>query len=151
MKNYFKKSFSYLIYLVVLFSLIYWIMVLTSTTTIAPSQLGLFFSSKSGYLVIGFALVISLAYPFFGFTKKSVRVNDIDDMSAVERVMAVSGYELVGEEGKKRFYRPIKKFSRLRMLFNDIITVDMSYNPVEIEGNRTAATILAMRLENEQR
>ncbi len=33
---------------------------------------------------------------------------------------------------------------------NDTVTVDASFNPIVLDGNRTAVTVLAMRIENEQ-
>ncbi|MDE7134139.1 MAG: hypothetical protein K2N86_02535, partial [Rikenellaceae bacterium] len=60
-------------------------MVLTSTTRVEPDQLWQFFMSNNGMIVLLFAVVISLAYPLFGFAKKSVTVRDISDLSAVDR------------------------------------------------------------------
>ena len=149
MSNFFRKSASYFVYLVILFTVIYAILAVMNQTRIQPSQLGLFFTSSNGYMLIGLAVVISAAYPFFGFVKKSVRLRTSDDLSPVDKAMAASGYVLTKERGAIREYRPVKRFTRLRMLYNDTVTVDTGFNPVVLEGNRTAVTVLAMRIENE--
>lgn len=150
MNNFFKKSASYFVYLIVLFAVIYVILAAMNQTRVQPSQLGLFLTSPGGYVLICLAVVISVAYPFFGFVKKSVRLNASGDLGPVDRAMAASGYVLVAEEGAVRRYRPAKAFTRLRMLYNDTVTVDASFNPIVLDGNRTAVTVLAMRIENEQ-
>ncbi len=150
MNNFFKKSASYFVYLIILFAVIYVILAAMNQTRVQPSQLGLFLTSPSGYMLICLAVVISIAYPFFGFVKKSVRLRTSGDLSSVDKVMAASGYVLAKEDGVIRKYRPVKAFTRLRMLYNDTVTVDASFNPIVLDGNRTAVTVLAMRIENEQ-
>lgn len=150
MCNYLRRSASYFLFVSVLFTVIYLLMVLTSTTRVEPDQLWQFFMSNNGIIVLQFAVVISLIYPLFGFAKKSVTVRDISDMSAVDRVMEASGYVLTQDNGTIRRYRPAKALARLRMLYNDTVTIDASRNPIEISGTRTVVIVLVMRLENEQ-
>ncbi|MDE7356622.1 MAG: hypothetical protein K2N21_07670 [Rikenellaceae bacterium] len=145
-----RRSASYFLFVSVIFAVTYLLMVLTSTTRVEPDQLWQFFMSNNGMIVLLFAVVISLAYPLFGFAKKSVTVRDISDLSAVDRVMEASGYVLTQDNGAIRRYRPVKALARLRMLYNDTVTIDASRNPIEISGTRTVVIVLVMRLENEQ-
>lgn len=150
MYNYLRRSASYFLFVTIIFTVTYLLMVLTSTTRVEPDQLWSFFLSNNGMMVALFAVAISLAYPLFGFAKKSVTVRDTGDWSTVDRVMEASGYVLTEDKGAIRRYRPAKALARLRMLYNDTVTIDASHNPIEISGTRTVAIVLAMRLENEQ-
>ena len=76
MKTYLIRSIKYLIWLALLFTLIFVLMIRTNTARAGGEQmLHELFHTQRGWMMIGMLMVLAFLYPRFGFTSRRQRCN----------------------------------------------------------------------------
>lgn len=148
MKEYLLKSLSYALYLLVIFVVVYTVMALTNTTTIRPEQLGAFFDSRNGYMVIGVLILISLGYPKFGFTTKEL-VGVTYNKEKIISVCDMLGFAVVDQDESSVVFRAKSHLKKTRMLYNDKITISHQADAIMISGHRGAVVSISLRIDAE--
>ena len=74
MKTYLIRSIKYLIWLALLFTLIFVLMIRTNTARAGGEQmLHELFHTQRGWMMIGMLMVLAFLYPRFGFTSRSLK------------------------------------------------------------------------------
>ena len=147
MKQYLVRSFRYMIYLIILFIIIYGVMVLTGTSRVSPKTLGLFFTSKSGLLMIGIIVGLSLLYPLFGFVTRPVRASLLTDRGLLISLMEGEGFVLKQETDGILHFRAVSPLKRLAMRYDDDIVLNTNGPAPTMSGNRRAVTRILFRLD----
>ena len=76
MKTHIVRAVKYLIWLALLFTLVFALMISTGTSRVGAGEaLHELFGSSRGMLMIATIVVLALLYPRFGFTRRSVRAD----------------------------------------------------------------------------
>ena len=74
MRTYLIRSIKYLIWLALLFTLIFVLMIRTNTARAGGEQmLHELFHTQRGWMMIGMLMVLAFLYPRFGFTSRSLK------------------------------------------------------------------------------
>jgi hypothetical protein len=99
--------------------------------------------------MIGFIVVFGLVYPFLTFVKKNVYLNKPfeEERDGIVRIFEISGFELVGAEEYKMFFRPKNKFARFMRMMEDVVEVDYSDTPIILNGMRREVYRLSKHIE----
>lgn len=109
------------------------------------------FANEVGFyrlIIIGFAF--GLAYPFIGFTNKSIYLNKSFDSekNSIIDIFAQYGYEMISETPTSITFRPSNRVKRIFDLYEDTIEVVHSDNPIIVKGLRKRVVRIALSLEN---
>ena len=145
-KKYFIRVVKYLIYFVIIFSLIIAIFALASKQELSYSAL---FRPGSGVELLVFFIVISLAYPLVSFINKRAYLNHsfAEERDKILKVFEESNYIKVAEDATTLTFRHKSKVTRLFRMFEDTIVVDFSDNPIVLKGMRKDVYRLAKSIE----
>jgi hypothetical protein len=133
--KYLRRALKYFLQICVLFVLIIGALMLSglvSKDVAVAFQKGW---TSIGYIAIIF-LVMSFAYPFFGYGKRRIRANGepAEHRKSILEAMDARGYKLVSEkDGEYRFClkSPVSRFFRI---FEDAITITPVLGGFEAEG-----------------
>jgi hypothetical protein len=146
--KYFIRVAKYVVYLAIVFFLIIAIFSITSN----PGQ-GIkyenFFRPDTAPQLIGFFVIMSFIYPFFGFIKKRVYLNKsfTEDKEKIKEIFLNARYIVVSEEATAITFRHSSTFVRAMRMFEDSIIIDFSENPIVLEGQRRDVYRLARSIE----
>lgn len=95
MKTHIVRAVKYLIWLALLFTLVFALMISTGTSRVGAGEaLHELFGSSRGMLMIATIVVLALLYPRFGFTRRSVRADLKADRERILQTLHTSGYSL---------------------------------------------------------
>ncbi len=144
--KYLIRVVKYMIYMVVVFTLIVAIFSLTSDQTMRYENI---FRPDTANQLIIFFVAISLVYPLFGFVSKKVYLNKnfSEDKERIMEVFINSKYILVSETDTTITFRHSSTFMRAMRMFEDAIEIDFSDNPIVLEGQRRDLYRLARAIE----
>ena len=113
MKTHIVRAVKYLIWLALLFTLVFALMISTGTSRVGAGEaLHELFGSSRGMLMIATIVVLALLYPRFGFTRRSVRADLKADRERILQTLHTSGYSLVAESEGTMIFRassPLKR------------------------------------------
>lgn len=133
--QYLRRALKYFLQICILFVLIIGALMLSgmvSKDVAVAFQKGW---TSVGYIAIAF-LVMSAAYPYFGYGKRKIRANGepADYRKVILEAMDTRGYRLVSEkDGEMRFCLK-SPLARLFRLYEDIITITPVLGGFEAEG-----------------
>jgi tryptophan-rich sensory protein len=146
LKQYLIRVIKYAIYLGIVFLLIVAIFSLTSSNGFDYKNL---FRPGTELQLIVFFVVISLIYPFFGFAKKRVYLNNgfENDREKILDIFTNSKYTVASETREFIVFKHKSPFLRLMRMFEDKITLHISDNPIILEGLRKDIYKLARTIE----
>ena len=133
--KYLRRALKYFLQICVLFVVIIGALMLTglvSKDVAVAFQKGW---TSIGYIAVIF-LVMSFAYPFFGYGKRKIRANGepAEHRKSILEAMDSRGYKLVSEkDGEYRFClkSPVARFFRI---FEDAVTITPVLGGFEAEG-----------------
>jgi tryptophan-rich sensory protein len=145
-QKYLIRVVKYMIYMVVVFTLIVAIFSLTSDQTMRYENI---FRPDTANQLIIFFVAISLVYPLFGFVSKKVYLNKSfsEDKELITEVFINSKYIVVAETETTITFRHSSTFMRAMRMFEDAIIIDFSDNPIVLEGQRRDLYRLARAIE----
>ena len=144
-----RRAVKYFIQVVVIFTVIIGALMLLG---LVSSDVNVAF--RNGWHSIGYIagvfFVVSLVYPFFGYTKRTIRAKGepSDIRKAVEESMQQRGYVFEKEEGGSMKYRLASPVARGFRLWEDTITITPSLGVIEAEGLTRDLARVAMSLDH---
>lgn len=149
--KYLVRSLKYFVFLCVLLLALIWVMTISY-----PEAAGIdywmmvraqLFSKEGIWLSVGVVL-LSAAYPRFGFISSRIEGCDIErDALRIDNAMMNSGFKLIEESEGLRVYRAMGPILRLTMMFEDRIEVSAEEGGVVITGLRRQVVRIAIRLK----
>jgi hypothetical protein len=134
--TYIRRSLKYFLQITLIFVLIIGILMLSgfvSKDVAVAFQQGW----TSVAYILGLFLVMSFAYPFFGYGKRTVRSqgDPAEPWAAIDAAMAGRGYQKAGEtEDGGRKYHLASAFARAMRLWEDGITLRPVLGGFQAEG-----------------
>lgn len=145
--TYIKRSVKFLLALVVLYAAAMLLMSKTGATLLTPQQMAMnLLMSRRGLILVGVVLVWTALYPKVGFVVRHVEADMTGDRERIENAFIRSGYTLVKDDGERLTFRAANLFKRLRLLFEDEVTVSQYGQWVVIDGIRRSVAEIEMRL-----
>ncbi len=146
-KTYLIRSIKYLIWLALLFTLIFVLMVQTGTARgNAEQMLYELFHTQRGWLMIGMLMVLAFLYPRFGFTTRRLTGNLTTDREAILNTIHRNGYSVVTESSTEWVLRASSPAKKLILLWEDRLTITQQGEELEIDGIRKEVVRLIFRL-----
>ncbi len=144
--RYLKRAGKYLVYLIIVFVLVIAIFSLTSKQSFSIYNL---FRPGTGIQIAVFLLVMSIIYPFFGYSSKKVYLNKTfaQDKDKINEVFERNRFVVECEEGNQIKYRHSSLFVRIIRMNEDRITLDFSDNPIVLDGQRKDVYRIARMIE----
>lgn len=145
--RYFIRAIKYFIYLAVIFSVIYAILIITGQTTLSAFSYTLH-SDRVWWLVAAFIL-LPAAQPSYGYVRRGLRGRMVteENRRKVLETMEAGRYVLVNEVHDTMTFRAATTASRLRLLYEDKITVTLDKDKITIEGPRKEVVKTEFRLK----
>lgn len=145
---YIRRSVKFLIALIVLYAAAMWIMSKIGATMLTPQQMAMnLFLSRQGVLLIVMVLAWVAIYPKVGFVTRRIEGDMELDRERIDNAFLRSGYEAVKEEDGRVTFRAANIFKRLRLLFEDEVTVSQEGDEIVIVGIRRSVAEIEMRLK----
>ena len=144
---YIKRSVKFLVALTVLYVGAMWIMSKTGATLLTPREMAMnLLMSRRGIILVTVVVVWAALYPKVGFVVRRAEADLEADRERIVNAFIRSGYVLTGEEDGVLTFRAANIFRRLRLLFEDRVTVRQYGQWVEIDGIRRSVAEIEMRL-----
>ncbi len=130
MKKYLIRFAKYVVYFMVLLTVFTSLMEYTKPEPFKDFTLELF----RMYLLIGIGF--SAIYPLIGFGKREIHLNHTfaDDREQIEKIMDAIGLFKESEEGSVIVYRYKNKVKKFFLLYEDVIVIETSNNPIVVSG-----------------
>ena len=145
MKTHIVRAVKYLIWLALLFTLVFALMISTGTSRVGAGEaLHELFGSSRGMLMIATIVVLALLYPRFGFTRRSVRA----DRERILQTLHTSGYSLVAESEGTMIFRASSPLKRALLLWEDRIAVTADGESITLDGIRKEVVRAEFRLKS---
>jgi len=134
--TYLRRAFKYLVQICIIFVVIIGALMLTgyisSDVSVAFQQ-----GWKSIAYIAGMFAVVSLAYPFFGYGKRTIHAkgDPAEYWARIDAAMASRGYEKAGETQNGGYrYHHTSTYMRVMRLWEDNITIDPVLGGFQAEG-----------------
>ena len=134
--TYLRRAFKYLVQICIIFVLIIGALMLTgyisSDVSVAFQQ-----GWKSIAYIAGMFAVVSLAYPFFGYGKRTIHAkgDPAEYWARIDAAMASRGYEKAGETQNGGYrYHHTSTYMRVMRLWEDNITIEPVLGGFQAEG-----------------
>lgn len=145
-KRYLNRAIKYMIYLSIVFTLIVGIFSLTSNKEFSIYNL---FRPGTGIQLAIFLVVMSIIYPLFGYVTRKVHLNKsfADDKATINDVFLKNRYVVECDGIDFIKYRHKSAFIRTMRMFEDTIVVDITDNPIKLEGPRKDVYRLSRMIE----
>ncbi len=149
MIRYFQRSVKYFVSLSVIYFVVIYAMSATSMMVASPEEtLRSIFSSASGARMAIAMTLLSLAYPFFGFMKRSIDGSLVEHRDAIVNTMMAQGFNLIEERDGKLIFGASNFFRRITLLFEDhVVMTQLDGDKIELSGNRKSVAYMTFRLE----
>ena len=155
---YFLRVFKYLFKMVLLLSAVFILMYVTGTAEVSAGSLkeylaALFLTTKGSILIVAL-IVVSLAYPKFGYAKRTVKLDFASKRDEVIAIMTKSGYSLYTEERGVLAFRTKNPFIRISLLgdkpklWEDKLIIEVDNNTIVINGLRKRVVMVEYRLQS---
>ena len=134
--TYLRRAFKYLVQICIIFVVIIGALMLTgyisSDVSVAFQQ-----GWKSIAYIAGMFAVVSLAYPFFGYGKRTIHAkgDPAEYWARIDAAMASRGYKKAGETQNGGYrYHHTSTYMRVMRLWEDNITIDPVLGGFQAEG-----------------
>ena len=149
MKTHIVRAVKYLIWLALLFTLVFALMISTGTSRVGAGEaLHELFGSSRGMLMIATIVVLALLYPRFCFTRRSVRADLKADRERILQTLHTSGYSLVAESEGTMIFRASSPLKRALLLWEDRIAVTADGESITLDGIRKEVVRAEFRLKS---
>lgn len=148
MKSYIVKSLKYFLLLCVLYAVLMAILYATDSAAVPVEELGdyLLYTTR-GRIMILVTLLLSAFYPRFGFVEREIEGSIAADRERIVNVMRQYGMALERESNLEMTFRAVGITRRLRMLFEDRVTVSECEGGLRVAGLRRVAVGVAFAIE----
>lgn len=147
MKRHLVRSAKYLVWLLILFTVIFLIMSLTGTSRFdSLDALRQLFGSNRGALMICALLVLALLYPRFGFVIRKFNADPTQNREAILEAFTRSGYSLESETPDGLIFRVSSPLRRVMLLWEDRIRMVPTPGGFTLEGLRKEVVKVELRL-----
>lgn len=104
------------------------------------------FTQNSSYLLWCVVGVFSLAYPFFGFAKKTLTFDVAKNIEEVDKVLEMNGFVKISDNENVTTYQAKSVLKKFMMMYEDKITITTDQDNVSvIEGARKEVVKATMR------
>jgi len=134
--TYLRRAFKYLVQICIIFVVIIGALMLTgyisSDVSVAFQQ-----GWKSIAYIAGMFAVVSLAYPFFGYGKRTIHAkgDPAEYWARIDAAMASRGYKKAGETQNGGYrYHHTSTYMRVMRLWEDNITIEPELGGFQAEG-----------------
>ena len=104
------------------------------------------FAEWNGWGMVIASIVLAATYPFFGYTKRTVSGNLVEDREQIDQAATFTGLVLVSESETELIYRA-RGLRRLTMLFEDEVKVRQNGDGIEFDGLRRVAVRMSFDAE----
>lgn len=146
--RYLVRAIKYFVAFCVLYVGILWLSLRMSGMEVSVwDSVAVTMQTTRGRLLAAAVVVLSAAYPRFGFVTRRVECMADEDAEQIESAFAVSGFRKVSQTDDGMVFRADNIVRRLTLLGEDEITVRQYGQWVEITGIRRAVARVAYRLE----
>lgn len=146
MKNYLQyllRAVKHLLKMAALVVVIYLVMDATDTLGIQQNEL----LGTKGLILAVALVVLSAAYPSYGFVSRTARASFVADREAIIRAFGHSGYALHSESKDEMVFRASGLFKRLWNLGDDRVVVrPLDEQNVELSGLRKEVVQVAYHI-----
>lgn len=133
--------------LVVLYAAAMWLMSKTGATMLTARQMAMnLLCTARGIVLIAVVVVWAAVYPKVGFVVRRVEGDTEEDGERILNAFLKSGYVPAGRRDDKLIFRAASPLRRLRLLFEDEITVTQYGQWIELTGIRRSVAEVEMRL-----
>lgn len=145
--EYLLHSLKYLLKLLVLLVLIYLLLYFVGGAKVSAGQFVTeLFSTARGKMLLGALLILAAVYPLFGFVRRTVAADMEADREKIVNAFHAAGYVMKEEQpGEKMVFRA-SGFKKVRMVWDDKVTVTVSEGNVVLEGIRRETVQVEFRL-----
>lgn len=146
-KTYLIRSIKYLIWLALLFTVIFVLMIRTGTARgNAEQMLYELFHTQRGWMMIIILMVLAFLYPRFGFTTRRLTGNLMTDREAILAAIHRNGYSVVSESTDEWTLRASSPAKKLILMWEDRLTITQQGDELVIDGIRKEVVRLVFRL-----
>ena len=146
---YIKRSVKFLFALIVLYVAAMWIMSKIGATMLTPREMAMnLFLSTRGLILVAVVLIWAAVYPKVGFVTRRVEADMHEDRERIENAFVRSGYIMTENGDGELKFRAGNVLKRLRLLFEDEITVSQFGQWLVISGIRRSVAEIEMRLNS---
>lgn len=147
--RYLIRSVKYFALLCVLYAAIMSVLFATGNTAMPPAQtFDVLIHSWRGWTMLAAITALAAAYPLFGFTVRRVEAGIDTHRAQIVNAFRASGFRLAGETEDELRFRAEGALLRLRLLFEDEITVTQYGQWIEIRGIRRGVAYVLYRLNS---
>lgn len=134
--------------LVVLYAATVWIMSRTGMSMLTPSEMmSVLLLTWRGRGLVAAVAIWAAVYPRVGFVRRSIAADYDADREKIVNAFVRSGYVLRQETDDTMTFGASSPLHRLRLLFEDRVTVTRGDGVVVMEGIRRSVAETAMRLK----
>ncbi|MFR9523634.1 MAG: hypothetical protein SNH94_03585 [Rikenellaceae bacterium] len=105
------------------------------------------FMAQQGALKIGFFVVLAALYPLFGFVKREVKGDIVENRGQIIVAMETSGFTLKRESEGALIFGANTFLRRIAFLFEDSIVVTQRGENIHIEGVRRGVVYVVYCLD----
>lgn len=145
--KYILRSVKFLASIIVLYVAALWILERTGASMLpVRDSLGVLLLTWRGRILVAAVVVWAAVYPRVGFVTRTVAADFEADREQIVNAFIRSGYMQTGEKNGMLTFRAANVFRRLRLLFEDEVTVARSDNGVTLTGIRRSVAEAEMRL-----
>lgn len=136
--RYLIRAVKYLLAFCVLYLAVVWISIATNPAMDGSvwDYVAATYATQRGKMLMLAVVVLSAAYPSFGFMSRRVNWNMAAQRDRLIEVFAAAGFSLKSEQEGKMVFRANNAIDKLVMLFEDEITVTADGEEVIVEGIR---------------
>ena len=144
-----RRSAKYFVALCVLYAAIMAVLCAAGMSAVPADRLAyVLLHTWRGAMLGGMALLLAATYPRFGFVKREVAADFDGDRERIVNVFASAGFVPTGETDGRITFRAASGLRRLRLMWEDEITVTRNGSgSTVIEGIRRVAVPAAFRIE----
>lgn len=145
--RYFIRSVKFLIALFVIYLAAVWIMIEAGASMLTMREtLQVLVHTTRGIVLLVAIVAWAAIYPRVGFVSRRVEGDMTDDREKIIRAFISAGYVLKSEDGEQMRFRAAGLFHKLRLLFEDEITVSQYGQWIVLDGIRRSVADVQMRL-----
>ncbi|MFR9494839.1 MAG: hypothetical protein SNI51_00435 [Rikenellaceae bacterium] len=130
------RSIKYFILMMVVLVVVTLLMRLNGSIEITPSEQLAIFMANNGALKLAFFVVLAATYPLFGFVKRGVEGDIVENRDQIIVAMESSGFTLCEERDGVMIFRANTILRRIAFLFEDRIEVRQVANQIQMDGIR---------------
>lgn len=146
--RYFIRSVKFLIALFVIYLAAVWIMIEAGASMLTMREtLQVLVHTTRGIVLLVAIVAWAAIYPRVGFVSRRVEGDMTDDREKIIRAFISAGYLLKSENGEQMRFRAAGLFHKLRLLFEDEITVSQYGQWIVLDGIRRSVADVQMRLK----